>query len=375
MTREATTRRGGRRYFRIAVASALAMVAAAMLLPLTGYVVVGVQDAYAQAAGGGANPRSETWRDVREGDDGYSAVTGRPMPDRAGEAAWVNREAGTLINGSGQNWRQLRNGVVATWGGWLLFAVLILAALFYVINGRVDLEDGRSGRKVRRWSAWERFVHWVTAGSFVILAVTGLSLLFGRVILIPLMGGRGFATWAEIARGLHEFFGPWVFTPGVALMVFMWIAHNLPEKGDLAWFTSGGGILGRKHPSAGRMNAGEKLWFWFIATFGTACVVAGISLAFPVEWGQTRDTMQLMNLIHGATAIAWFALWVGHAYIGTIGSEGSLEAMTTGYVDVNWAKQHHDRWYAEIAETAEHVDVEVEEEERTVARDRQPAAG
>ena len=65
--------------------------------------------------------------------------------------------------------------------------------------------------------------------------------------------------------------------------------------------------------------------------------------------------MQLSNVIHGVCALLWIAFWVGHAYIGTIGSEGSLEAMTTGYVDVNWAKQHHDLWYDEIADTAEHV--------------------
>ena len=352
-----------RRYWRITLASVVLMVVGAMVLPLAGYVYVGVSDAYAQGSGAqDENPRANYWRAVREGEsrvtqDGanlnYSSVTGRPMP--GSDAVWLNREADNLINGAGQNWRQIRNRVVAVYGGWILFGLIVVTLLFYVIRGRVDLEGGASGVKVLRWTAWERFVHWVTAVSFVVLAVTGLSLLFGRTILIPLMGPEGFSVWAAMAMGLHEFVGPWIFTPGVALMIGMWLVNNLPEKGDVEWWIKGGGIIGSSHPSSGRLNSGEKLWFWFIATFGVACIVTGVILAFPVEWAQTRSTMQLSSVIHGVSALLWIAFWMGHAYIGTIGSEGSLEAMTTGYVDVNWAKQHHDRWYEEVAGSAEHV--------------------
>ena len=352
-----------RRYWRITLASVVLMVVGAMVLPLAGYVYVGLSDAYAQGSGAqDENPRANYWRAVREGEsrvtqDGanlnYSSVTGRPMP--GSDAVWLNREADNLINGAGQNWRQIRNRVVAVYGGWILFGLIVVTLLFYVIRGRVDLEGGASGVKVLRWTAWERFVHWVTAVSFVVLAVTGLSLLFGRTILIPLMGPEGFSIWAAMAMGLHEFVGPWIFTPGVALMIGMWLVNNLPEKGDVEWWIKGGGIIGSSHPSSGRLNSGEKLWFWFIATFGVACIVTGVILAFPVEWAQTRSTMQLSSVIHGVSALLWVAFWMGHAYIGTIGSEGSLEAMTTGYVDVNWAKQHHDRWYEEVAGSAEHV--------------------
>ena len=350
-----------RRYWRITLASVVLMVVGAMALPLTGYLYVGLSDAYAQ--GGGAedtNPRANYWRAVRAGQPGsgaggvnYSSVTGKPMP--GSDAAWLNRETDNLINGSGQNWRQFRNRIIAVYGGWILFGLIVVMLHFYAIRGRVNLEDGASGVKVLRWTAWERFVHWVTAVSFLVLAVTGLSLLFGRSILIPLMGPEGFSVWAAMAMGLHEFVGPWIFTPGVALMISMWLINNLPEKGDLEWWFKGGGIVGKGHPSSGRLNSGEKLWFWFIATVGVACIVTGVILAFPIEWAQTRSTMQLSNVIHGASALLWIAFWMGHAYIGTIGSEGSLEAMTTGYVDVNWAKQHHDRWYEAVADTAEHA--------------------
>ncbi len=355
-----------KRYFRITLACVALIVAGAVFLPLIGYLQVGLSglpDANAQNQSQGAeNPRANYWRAVREGqervgNDGatldYSSVTGRPMPDS--NDPWINREASNLINGTGQNWRQIRNRVIAVYGGWFLFGIIVVMLHFYAIRGKIKLEDGNSGVKILRWTPLERFVHWITAASFVILAATGLSLLFGRTVLIPLMGPEGFSIWAAMAMGMHEFIGPWIFTPGVALMIVMWIVHNLPEKGDLQWFIKGGGMVGKGHPSSGRLNAGEKVWFWFITTFGVACIVSGIILGFPVEWEQTRNTMQSAHIVHGICSLLWIAFWLGHAYIGTIGSEGSLEAMTTGYVDVNWAKQHHDRWYEEIAGSAEHI--------------------
>ena len=347
-----------RRYWRITLWSVVLVVVGAMALPLGGYLYVGLSDAYAQSGAEETNPRANYWRAVREGQPGsgaggtsYSSVTGRPMP--GSDALWLNREADNLISGSAQNWRQIRNRVIAVYGGWILFGLIVVMLHFYAIRGKIKLEDGRSGARILRWTAWERFVHWTTAVSFLVLAVTGLSLLFGRSILIPVMGPEGFAAWAAVAMYLHELVGPWIFTPAVALLLSMWLVHNLPERGDLEWWLKGGGIIGKSHPSSGRVNSGEKLWFWFIATVGVACIVTGVILAFPLEWEQTRSTMQLSSVIHGAAALLWIGFWMGHAYIGTIGTEGALEGMTSGYVDANWAKQHHDRWYEQVADTAE----------------------
>ena len=346
------------RYWRITLWSVVLVVVGAMALPLSGYLYVGLSDAYAQSGADDTNPRANYWRAVREGQPGsgaggtsYSSVTGRPMP--GSDALWLNREADNLISGSAQNWRQIRNRVIAVYGGWILFGLIVVMLHFYAIRGKIKLEDGRSGARILRWTAWERFVHWTTAASFLVLAVTGLSLLFGRSILIPIMGPEGFAAWAAVAMYLHELVGPWIFTPAVAILLSMWLVHNLPERGDLEWWLKGGGIIGKSHPSSGRVNSGEKLWFWFIATVGVACIVTGVILAFPLEWEQTRSTMQLSSVIHGVAALLWIGFWMGHAYIGTIGTEGALEGMTTGYVDANWAKQHHDRWYEQVADSAE----------------------
>ncbi len=346
--RNVTGRR--RRYRRVAVWSLLLMVSLAMLLPLAGYVYVGIQEASAQGVEQ-TNPRANYWRAVREGNAGYTAVPGQ--------------ETGVLIQ-DGQNWRQLRNGYVANYGGWFLFVVLIAITLFFSFRGTVPLEHGRTGVKVKRWNGFERALHWTTATLFVILTITGLSMLFGRAVLIPLMGPKGFAAWAELAIWLHNNLGP-VFGAAVVIMILTWIRHNIPNATDVKWFASGGGIVGKGHPDAGMCNGGEKVWFWFICTVGLAVIVSGMVLDFP-NWGFTRGEMQLANLVHGVGALAWIGLWFGHAYIGTLGTEGALEGMTTGYVDENWAKQHHNLWYRDVQRKGAGRDAESGSDDATVVK-------
>lgn len=317
---------------RIMLWSLVTILVGALALPMLGYLYASIHAAQAQATDE-SNPRANYWRAVRDGLQGYTAVEGQ--------------ETNVLMQSGGQTWREIRNGPVANYGGWVLFVVAVAIMLFYAFRGRLDLEHGRSGQTVKRWSGAERFLHWYTAILFIVLAVTGLSLLFGRAILIPLLGPQGFAAYAQFSKTFHNYIGPF-FSVGVLLMILFWIRHNLPSALDFKWFAQGGGgIVGNKHASAGRMNAGEKVWFWLIATVGVAVIVTGFILDFP-NFGQTRELMQIANVIHGSLSLVWVAMFFGHVYIGTIGSEGSLEAMTTGKVDVNWAKQHHDLWYAKV---------------------------
>ena len=339
-----------RRYKRITLWSLLIIMISAMALPLGSYLITGIQDVHAQQVQD-TNPRANYWRAVRGGEGGYSAVTGTSM---AGNQ--INTETSMLMNAGGQNWRQIRNGLIVNYGGWFLFFVVIAILLFFAKFGRLTLEKGRSGETVERWTLLERIVHWAVGISFVLLAITGLSLIFGRAVLVPLMGLGGFAGWAEFAKWLHNWVGPWVFTPGVALMIILWIRHNIPNAEDIQWFTQGGGFGKSAHPHAGRMNGGEKLWFWFICTVGVAGIVSGFFMDFPTWWSASREGMQQANVVHAIAGILWIAMWFGHAYIGTIGTEGALEGMTTGHVDVNWAKQHHDRWYDELQKKGQQAD-------------------
>lgn len=331
----------------------------AMALPMTGYLFPEFQTAVqAQQAGGDANQRSEFWRVVREGGGGYSAVIGND----------VNIETNMLYNTTGQNWRELRNGLIANYGGWILFLTIVAILLFYSTRGRVDLTEPASGKRVKRWTGLERTLHWYTAILFICLAISGLSLLFGRALLIPLFGPQNYALWASFSINIHNTLGPF-FAIGPILMFLCWVRHNMPNKVDIVWMMQGGGIIGSKHPSAGKANAGEKIWFWIVMLIGLGAVcISGFAL---IGWVQdyfgvadTRELAQIMHVIHAISAILWIAIFVGHAYIGTIGSEGSIDAMSKGHVSVEWAKQHHDIWYEQVKDT--HV-VEGESETGTAS--------
>ena len=328
-----TTRKArARRYKSIVLWSIAVIVVAAMVLPLGSYVVTGIQSAHAQTAED-SNPRANYWRAVRGGDQGYTSVQGQ--------------ETDVLMQQGGQNWRQWRNGPIASIGGWGLFVVVLAIALFFGLKGPVPLDDGRSGRTVARWSTANRVLHWYTAILFIILAITGLSLLFGRAVLIPLLGPQGFSAWADISIGLHNYGGP-AFSIGVLLMLVFLARYNMPAKGDWKWIAQGGGLIGKgKHPPAGRINAGEKiLTYGGMLTVGVVVVVTGFILDFP-NYGQTRDLMQTASIIHSIASLLWIALMLGHIYLGSVGVEGALEGMSTGRVDENWAKQHHSLWYEE----------------------------
>lgn len=315
------------------------MLLAAMVLPLSGYVYTAVVHAQEgervaqQDEADGVNPRANYWRAVRESEIGITTASGPYTTTQ-------------LINTEGQEWRELRNGPIATYGAWALPLVILAIGLFYIFRGQVKLEDGRSGQKVERWSVAERTMHWYTAILFIIMAVTGLSLLFGRAALIPLLGAEGFSAWAQFSLLLHNYLGPF-FSVGVLLIIISWIRYNIPNKTDLNWFKQGGGIVGDQHPSAGRMNGGEKGWFWLICTVGVVTIISGLVLDFPI-FGQSRETMQTANVIHGIASMIWIAVFFGHVYIGTLGTEGAFEGMATGKVDTRWAKQHHDLWYQDV---------------------------
>tara|TARA_R110001583_G_scaffold10894_4_gene50222 strand:+ start:168202 stop:169182 length:981 start_codon:yes stop_codon:yes gene_type:complete len=312
----------------------LVMLVAIFLLPMSGYISTGFVTAaeQQQAQEQQTNPRSDYWRLVRENTKGYSAVKGR--------------ETNELIQGSGQNWRQLRNGPIATYGSWLIGFTLAVLALFYMWRGKVELTHPRTGQTIERWTLNERRMHWLTAGLFVILGITGMSLLYGRLVLIPLFGHHGFSAYAEIAKWVHNVLGP-VFMVSLLSMIVVWFKNNFLNKIDLEWFKAFGGMVGDKHPSAEKLNGGEKLWFWTLATVGVALCLTGLVLDFP-NFDQEREIIQISHLIHVLTALILTSFAFGHIYIGTIGTEGALEGMVTGQVDTAWAEQHHDLWVKSV---------------------------
>lgn len=317
---------------KIAVRLLAAVFGLSLLAPFSG-VLLPAPTAIAEETTA-ANPRAEYWREVRGAESGYSAVSGD--------------EAGVLVNSSGQNWRRIRNGWIANLAPILIVGALVLLAIYHVKYGPNKVNEPLSGRKVLRWKPYERGLHFAMAGLFVVLAITGLSLFFGRALLIPVLGKDAFAAYAALAKDLHNYLGP-LFAVTLAIAVVLWMRHNFFKPHDVEWLKQGGGLFdkGGAHPHAGRMNGGEKIWFWIITIVGGAVCMSGFVLDFP-NFGQTREAMQVASIIHALLGVAWIAVALGHIYIGTLGTEGALEGMTTGYVSEEWARQHHDLWLAEV---------------------------
>jgi formate dehydrogenase subunit gamma len=256
-----------------------------------------------------------------------------------------NQRERVLIQPDGRIWDHFHE-VTLHWTS-IIVIIGMIAALgaAYLIIGRLRISAGRSGTKVRRFSGFERFSHWLTASSFVVLGLTGLNITFGKHLLLPVIGPEAFSDWSQIAKYIHNYVS-FAFVVGLVLIVAMWMKDNIPRKIDIVWLKQGGGFIRGKHPTAGRFNAGEKLVFWFALGAGAAVAVSGFLLMFPFYVTNIAG-MQVAQVVHGLIAVAFIAVIIAHIYIGTLGMEGAFEAMGTGSVDLNWAKEHHGLWLAD----------------------------
>lgn len=306
----------------------------------------------------GRAPRSvsdaEIWREVRKGLQGNVSI-----PDR---------QAGVLIQSEGDNWRAVRNGPVSVLGAWALLGVIALLALFFAFRGRIRVEHGLSGQVIERFNSLERFSHWLTAVSFIVLGLSGLNMLYGRYVLRPVLGADLFADLTRIGKFLHNYLA-FAFMLGLLLILVLWLKDNVPNRYDLVWLAKGGGLFGKGvHPPSRKFNAGQKLIFWIVILGGASISLTGIALMFPFTleyFGATfavlnlfgaglptdltpMQEMQLSQLWHAVLGLILIAVIIAHIYIGSLGMEGAFDAMGTGLVDLNWAREHHDLWVEEV---------------------------
>ncbi|MFL5166614.1 MAG: formate dehydrogenase subunit gamma [Microvirga sp.] len=262
-----------------------------------------------------------------------------------GRVSIPDQRSGVLVQPAGRDWREFRNVTLRWVGGIAILGMLAVLVIFYLTRGMVRLESGRSGRTIVRFTAFERFVHWVTAACFIVLAISGLNITFGRPLLLPLIGFEAFSEWSQWAKYAHIYLS-FPFTIGVVVIFLIWIAGNIPNRVDVDWLKRGGGMVGHDHPPAYRFNAGQKAIYWIVIIGGTAVAVSGYLLMFPFYLSGIEG-MQWAQVVHSIVAVLFVAAMLAHIYIGTIGMEGAFEAMGSGTVDVNWAKEHHSLWAEE----------------------------
>jgi formate dehydrogenase subunit gamma len=268
----------------------------------------------------------------------------KQFPRIEGRIDIPDTKAAVLIQPAGRTWAYFHE-VLLHWGGAIvIIGTIALLGLAYMIVGRLRIAAGRSGQKILRFKTFERFSHWLTAVSFVILGLTGLNITFGKIVLLPVIGPRAFSDISQVAKYAHNFTSV-SFVAGLLLIIVIFFKDNIPEKVDLEWLKQGGGFIKNKHAPAGRFNPGEKAVYWLSLLAGIAVSVSGFLLLFPF-YGTNIVDMQIAQVVHAVVAVLFVALILAHIYIGTLGMEGAFEAMGSGEVDLNWAKEHHDLWLA-----------------------------
>jgi len=294
---------------------------------------VAQQESQQQRAQSQPYNNAPTWRDVRSGKEEYTSVKGR--------------ETGVLVQTYGETWRQLKNGWITPIAGWLVALVVVVIGAFYRWRGSIKVHAAPTGRLIQRFTPFERYVHWVVAISFSILGVTGLMIMLGKYVLLPVIGYTLFGWLTQLSKHLHNFAGP-VFVVSLLMFIVMFVKDNLPRFYDIGWLLKAGGMISGEHVPSGRFNAGEKLWFWGgVVVLSLIVSASGLVLDFP-NFDQVRAVMIEANLVHAAAAGTVMAISLGHIYLGSIGLEGAYDAMRYGYVDEAWAKEHHEYWYNDV---------------------------
>ncbi len=289
------------------------------------------------------------WGQVGQGVTGYNSLPKSQAPEAGNLIQPFVQYPGSRLTNAGEAWRQVRNNWLIPYGGSLLLIALGAVALFYWRKGTIELHGAETGRKIERFTPFERSAHWANAIAFVALAVSGIVMAFGKFFIQPVIGNALFGWLSYALKNIHNFAGP-LFAVSLVIVIVTFVRDNLPSTDDITWLLKGGGLFSGTEVPSHRFNAGEKVLFWAGVFFlGLIVVASGLVLDKLIPGLiYERSTMQISHMIHAAATFLMMAMFVGHIYMGTIGMRGAYSAMRTGYVDETWAKEHHELWYDDI---------------------------
>lgn len=199
--------------------------------------------------------------------------------------------------------------------------------------------------RIERYQTDERINHWVTAITFVLLALSGLALFHPSMFWLTNVLGGG--TWTRI---LHPFVGVVMFLSFISLAWRFW-RHNRMTDADMRWLAKWRDVMNNREddlPEVGRYNGGQKLLFWVMVGTVALLLLTGIVIwqpyfapVFPVtliRWAVLVHAVSAFVLILGIIVHIYAAAWI----------KGSMRAMIRGYVSRAWAKKHHPAWYREV---------------------------
>jgi formate dehydrogenase subunit gamma len=289
------------------------------------------------------------WRDVQGGMEGYSSLPKSEAPEAGVLIQGPVQYPGTRFVTAGEAWRQVRNNWIVPYGGALLVIVLLALGIFYFTKGPIGQHGPDTGRKIERFTPFERAAHWANAIAFVALGISGIVMAFGKFFLLPVMGQTLFGYLTYFLKNIHNFAGP-LFAVSLVIVFLVFLRDNWPQRGDLRWLLKGGGLLGGSEPPSHRFNAGEKFVFWGgVLVLGSIVVASGLVMDKLIpSLAYDRQTMQVAHMVHAVSTVLMLAMFFGHIYLGTVGMRGAYTAMRRGYVDETWAKEHHAYWYEDV---------------------------
>lgn len=288
------------------------------------------------------------WRSVRESGNN-PGISNLPGAEQGVLIQQFVQYPGSRLTTAGEAWREVRNRWIIPYGGALLLITVLAIALFYKAKGSIGLHAPETGRRIERFTHFERAAHWTNAIAFVALAVSGAVIAFGKFVLLPVLGATLFGGLTYALKNLHNFAGP-LFAVSLAVVFVTFVRDNFPTKDDWVWLAKGGGLFSGEHVPSHRFNAGEKVVFWAgVFALGIAVVASGLVLDKLIPGlAYLRGDMQIAHMVHGVATVLMMAMFLGHIYLGTIGMKGAYRAMRTGYVDETWAREHHELWHNDI---------------------------
>ncbi len=296
---------------------------------------------------------SPMWRDVQRGVEGFSSLPKSQAPEAGVLIQGQVQYPGSRLTTAGEAWRQVRNNWIIPYGGALVLISIVALAIFWFTRGTIGHNEaiGGGGRRIERFTPFERAAHWTNAIAFVVLGISGIVMAFGKFFMLPVVGGTLFGYFTYLLKNLHNFFGP-LFAVSLVIVIITFIKDEFPRKGDLNWLAKAGGVFSKsgEEPPTHRFNAGEKVVFWAgVVVLGIVTVASGLVLDHLIPGiDYVRSTMQQSHMIHAVAAVLMICLIGFHIYLGTVGVRGAYATMRHGYVDEAWAREHHGYWLDDI---------------------------
>jgi len=305
-------------------------------------------DTNAQRAKSQPGNNAPFWRGVRDSGNQPGFTT---LPDNEGGTLIqrFTQYPGSDFATAGEAWRQVRNRWIVPYGGALMLIALLALAIFHWRKGPLGHSDNAPGGHIERFTPFERAAHWANAIAFVVLAVSGVVMAFGKYFLLPVTGATLFGWLTYALKTVHNFAGP-LFAVSLVIVFFTFLKDELPHAGDGAWLRNGGGVFSDREVPSHRFNAGEKLIFWLgVLLLGVVVVGSGLVLDKLIPGLQyERGQMHVAHMVHSVAAVLMMSLFLLHIYLGTIGMKGAYRAMRDGYVNEAWAQEHHGLWADDV---------------------------